>query len=225
MLLTLSGVLDAETLAHVQAESERLTWTDGSATAGGDARRVKQNQQASLRGSAVEPLRKTLETAVKSHPVLKAAAQPRRFSNFLLSKTETGGGYGLHIDNALMGTGADRMRSDLSFTLFLSDPGTYEGGELTIEHPGMSQALKPAAGDLVLYPSTSLHHVAPVTSGTRLACIGWIESLVPDAAQREILFDLENLRAELRETLPPESAARLTLSKSIANLLRLWAQP
>lgn len=225
MLLTISDVLDAETLGLIQTRAPGLKWKDGTSTAGASARRVKKNEQASLATEHASELRIALEDAIQTHPVLTAAAQPRRYSAFLLSRTNAGGGYGLHIDNALMGKGASRLRSDLSFTLFLSDPDSYTGGELTIEHPGFSQALKPNAGDLVLYPSTSLHHVAPVTSGTRLACIGWIESLVPDAAQREILFDLENLRADLRAAMSPEAPELLTLSKSIANLLRLWVKP
>ena len=130
----------------------------------------------------------------------------------------------MHIDNALMARGGEKLRTDISFTLFLSEPDSYEGGELVIEHPGFSQALKPAAGDLVLYPSTSLHEVRPVTSGQRLVCVGWAESRVRDAAQREILFDLENISASLRASDTADAMTRLTLSKSISNLLRLWAE-
>jgi PKHD-type hydroxylase len=156
--------------------------------------------------------------------VVKAAAQPRRFSPVIISRTGVGGKYGAHVDNALMGRGAQRLRTDLSFTLFLTPPGEYEGGELVIHAAGMTQELKGEAGNLVLYPSGSIHEVKPVTKGTRIVCIGWIESTVADAAQREMLFDLENLRTALRQQLPAQSAELLTLDKTIANLLRMWAR-
>ena len=181
---------------------------------------MKHNAQADLSSRTGSKLRKMLKAAISGHPVLRAAAQPKRFSKLLVSRTETGGGYGLHVDNAFMGDGADRIRTDLSFTLFLSDPDTYAGGELSTEHAGLTQALKPPAGDLVLYPSTSLHEVKPVTSGTRLACVGWIESHVRSAEDREILFDLENLRASLAQRHDPQSPEMLTLAKTISNLLR-----
>ena len=120
--------------------------------------------------------------------------------------------------------GAQRLRTDLSFTLFLTPPGEYEGGELVIHAAGMTQVLKGEAGNLVLYPSGSIHEVKPVTKGTRIVCIGWIESTVADPAQREMLFDLENLRTALRQQLPAQSAELLTLDKTIANLLRMWAR-
>jgi PKHD-type hydroxylase len=142
----------------------------------------------------------------------------------LVSRTQAGGGYGLHVDNPFMGEGSARLRTDLSFTLFLSDPGNYEGGELEIETAGFTQSLKLPAGDLVLYPSTSLHRVADVRSGTRLVCVGWIESLVPDAGERELLFDLENLKATLAQSHAPQSPEMLTLSKTISNLLRKFSR-
>ena len=122
-----------------------------------------------------------------------------------------------------MGDGAAQLRTDLSFTLFLSDPEDYDGGELSIEHVGLTQRLKPLAGDLVLYPSTSLHEVRPVTRGTRFACVGWIESAVRAPEDREILFELENLRASLSGRLDPQSLDMLTLSKALANLKRRFA--
>ena len=185
---------------------------------------VKRNQQADLSSRAGARLSATVLQALDKHPVVQAAAWPKRFSKLILSRTGTGGGYGLHVDNALMGLSERKLRTDLSFTLFLSDPETYDGGELLIEQVSGTQTYKPAAGDLVLYPSSSLHQVAPVTRGERLACVGWIESLVRDEAQRQILFDLETLRAELLRTIPAEDLRLLTLSKCIANLLRQWAE-
>ena len=121
-----------------------------------------------------------------------------------------------------LGSGVRRLRTDLSFTIFLSDPSTYDGGELAVDTPSGEHIVKPDAGDLVLYPSTTLHEVRPVTSGERVVCVGWIESAVRDAAAREILFDLENLRATLVQQHDAQSPEMLTLAKAISNLLRLW---
>lgn len=223
MLLTLSGVLSADQLAEARRLAEGLAWRDGADTAGPVARSVKRNQQADLTTRSGAKLRDLLTAAVQSHPVLIAAAQPKRFSPVLVSKTGPGGGYGLHIDNPWMGSGEARLRTDLSFTLFLSDPADYDGGALDIENAGFTQSLKPRAGDLVLYPTTRLHQVAEVTHGERLVCVGWIESLVPDESAREILFDLENLRATLAPHHAQQSPEMLTLQKTIANLLRRFS--
>ena len=224
MPLLIANVLDAEKLTTARELAGTLSWRDGAETAGATARAVKHNTQADLSSRTGVKLREMLREAITRHPVLRAAAHPKRFSNLLVSKTEPGGSYGLHVDNAFMGSGEARLRTDLSFTLFLSDPETYEGGQLVVELAGMQQSFKPVAGDLVLYPSTSLHQVAPVTSGTRLACVGWIESAVPDAAARDILFDLENLRASLAAQYPAQSPEMLTLAKTISNLLRRFGQ-
>ncbi|MHA7901515.1 MAG: Fe2+-dependent dioxygenase [Henriciella sp.] len=220
MLITIPGLLDQQALAEARALAATLAWRDGASTAGRMAKAVKHNSQADLSSRTGAKLRDSLMAAVTGHLVLRAAAQPKRFSKLLVSKTEAGGGYGLHIDNAFMGEGAERIRTDLSFTLFLTDPTDYEGGELSIEHAGLTQALKLSAGDLVLYPSTTLHEVRAVTSGTRLACVGWIESHIRSTEDREILFDLENLRASLAQRHDPQSPEMLTLAKTISNLLR-----
>jgi len=222
MMITLSGVLNPDQVREVTTLASGLAWRDGTATAGPTAREVKRNEQADLGGATGSVVKKILQEAIETHPVLRAAAQPRRFSPLLVSRTGPGGGYGRHVDNPFMGTGERRLRTDLSFTLFLSDPASYEGGELAVETAAGEHVVKPPAGDLVLYPSTTLHEVRPVTSGERMVCVGWIESAVRDAAAREILFDLENLRATLAASHASQSPEMLTLSKTIANLLRLW---
>ena len=222
MMLTLSGVLTPAQITEVTGLAGALSWREGTMTAGPTARQVKRNEQAELTGATGTVLKKILEEAIKTHPVLRAAAQPRRFSSLMISRTGPGGGYGRHIDNAFMGQGDRRLRTDLSFTLFLSDPASYEGGELAVETATGEHVVKPPAGDLVLYPSTTLHEVRPVTAGERMVCVGWIESAVRDAAAREILFDLENLRATLATQHSDQSPEMLTLAKTISNLLRLW---
>jgi PKHD-type hydroxylase len=224
MVLLINLIDDPAHLAAIGEHIALLEWRDGRETAGSVARAVKRNLQAAMGSVAGRRLQDELAALVADHPVLKAAAQPRRFSPLIISKTGVGGQYGAHVDNALMGKGAQRLRTDLSFTLFLTPPQEYDGGELVVHAAGMTQELKGEAGQMVLYPSGSIHEVRPVTRGERIVCIGWIESLVADAARREMLFDLENLRAALRQQLPAQSAELLTLDKTIANLLRMWAR-
>jgi PKHD-type hydroxylase len=226
MVLLVSAISDAEQLATIGERVALLEWRDGRASAGPVARAVKRNLQAVTGTTPARTLAQDVQRILADHPVLRAAARPRRFSNLIISRTEDGGHYGLHVDNAVMKSAAgEAMRTDLSFTLFLTAPEHYEGGELVIHSAGGTQEVKGAPGELVLYPSTALHEVRPVTRGARIVCIGWIESMIADAPAREILFDLENLRASLRQTLPAQSPESLTLDKTIANLLRRWSQP
>lgn len=224
MILVINALDDAAHLAALQERIGMLEWRDGRETAGAVAREVKRNLQAAMESAPGRALQDELARLIEDNSVIKAAAQPRRFSPLLISKTGVGGQYGAHVDNAMMGKGAQRLRTDLSFTMFLTPPSEYEGGELVIHAAGMTQEMKGEAGYLVLYPSGSIHEVKPVTRGERIVCVGWIESLVADAGQREMLFDLENLRAALRQKLPAQSAELLTLDKTIANLLRMWAR-
>ena len=224
MLLVINAIDDAGHLAPLAERIALLEWRDGRETAGAVAREVKRNLQAAMDSTAGRRLADELLPLIADNSVLKAAAQPRRFSPLIISKTADGGHYGPHVDNALMGKGAHRVRTDLSFTLFLTPPDQYEGGELVVHTAGMTQEVKGEAGHLVLYPSGSIHEVRPVTRGERIVCIGWIESMIADSTRREMLFDLENLRSALRRQLPSQSAELLTLDKTIANLLRMWAQ-
>ncbi|MDT8279551.1 MAG: Fe2+-dependent dioxygenase [Erythrobacter sp.] len=224
MILDINALSDAEHLAALRARIDLLEWRDGRETAGGVARQVKRNLQAAMDTAAGRRVQDELLPIIAENAVVKAAAQPRRFSPLIISKTEVGGQYGAHVDNALMGKGSARLRTDLSFTLFLTPPSQYDGGELVIHAAGMTQEVKGEAGHLVLYPSASIHEVKPVTRGTRIVCVGWIESVIVDQAQRDMLFDLENLRTALRQTLPLQSTELLTLDKTIVNLLRMWAR-
>ena len=224
MILTVRAIEDAAALAALGSRIDSLEWRDGRATAGATAQAVKRNLQAVLSGREGDALHADLMRIVSENPVVKAAAQPRRFSRLLVSRTRDEGHYGAHVDNALMGRREDRMRTDISFTLFLTAPEDYEGGELVIHAAGVTQWVKPQAGEVVLYPSSSIHEVRPVTAGIRTACVGWIESWIADQAQREMLFDLENLRVSLRAQMPRQSAEVLTLDKTIANLMRMWGR-
>lgn len=223
MILTIADLFSADDLAEIRKDLALVQWRDGAETAGATAKAVKRNEQADLSSRAGTRLKEKLGKMIESHPVLLAYARPAQFTRLLISRTRNGGGYGHHVDNPFMDMGGGkRVRTDLSFTLFLNEPDDYEGGDLSIELAGVTHRVKEKAGDLVIYPSTTLHAVEPVTSGERLVCIGWIESLVRSGEEREILFDLENLKAELASRYDANSPEMLILSKTSANLKRMW---
>lgn len=198
-------------------QSEGALWEPGSLTAGSVARQTKTNWQLQRDSPLFNDLQQQLVEAMLDHPLLLAAALPLRIHSVLFSRSEAGEGYGRHVDNAFMAGG----RTDLSFTLFLSDPADYEGGELTIEYPDRAEAFKLPAGHAIVYPSTALHQVEPVLSGRRLVAVGWIQSVIRDAQQRELLFELEAACKSMAGRLGRCEELDL-LYKCHANLLRLW---
>ena len=217
MQIVIGNVLSADEVALVRAALARANFEDGRETAGFAARLVKNNRQANDR--KLETVRRLAEERISANDVFAMAVRPKALTSVMFSAYESGMHYGSHVDDALMAG----MRTDVSFTLFLSDPGAYDGGELVIESASGEDAVKLPAGSLVAYPSTALHHVAAVTRGTRLAAFGWARSLVRDAARREMLFDLDTARRQLfaREG---KSAEYDLVSKSLANLLRMWVE-
>lgn len=218
MMLEIPEVLDSHTLTAVQEIAQRDDlFIDGKTTAGWHARDRKNNLQA-REGGLVTGLLKKVEQAVMEHPLVQAAAQPRNVAKLLLSRYEPGMFYGNHVDNALM----NGQRTDLSFTLFITAPETYSGGELIIDETAGERHIKLPAGSLFLYPSSSLHRVAEVTQGRRIAVVGWLRSYVRDTHQREVLFDIERAIHELRQGPDGRQALELLL-KTRSNLLRLWA--
>jgi PKHD-type hydroxylase len=219
MMLRIAGLLDAESLAALRdALADTGLFADGLATAGWHARAVKHNLQA-RRGGIVDDALARIRRALLGHEVFVAAARPKAIPQLLISRYEPGMSYGSHVDDALMGG----VRTDLSFTLFLAEPESYEGGALIIDDAYGEREVRLPAGELFLYPSTTLHRVAPVTDGVRLAAVGWVRSFVRDPGQREILFDLETA---LRDVHAREGKSPLfdTLAKTRTNLLRLWAE-
>jgi len=223
MSVILQQVLEADDVARVCGELEGLAWVAGTRTAGASARGVKHNLQADGAHPRVQALERFVVEALRRHPLFAIAARPARLTRVMFSRYEPGMTYGAHTDDALMGKGEDTLRTDLAFTLFLSQPDVYEGGALTIESALGEQAIKLEAGDAILYPCGAIHHVASVTTGVRLAAVGWVQSFVADAAQREILFDLSVARTRLAES-GAEREHLLLLDKSISNLLRMWAR-
>jgi PKHD-type hydroxylase len=219
MIMQIEGVVAPEAVAAltVALSEEGATFVPGVATAGWHARTVKNNQQAS--GNAARSATAAVEKALLANPLFKAAARPKQLVGLLVSRYGPGMEYGLHVDDALM----HGVRTDLSFTVFLSGPDTYEGGELVIEGNDADSAIKLAAGSVVIYPTTSLHRVAPVTAGERLVVVGWVRSLIRRADQREVLFDLDAVVADMRKAgqMTPDLARIL---KVRANLQRMWVE-
>ena len=219
MQVAIGSVLSSEEVATVVATLERARFVDGSATAGFAARTVKNNRQAAGSDRSLETIRKLVAERILGNDVFRLAVRPKVLSPLLFSRYETGMHYGSHIDDALM----DGMRTDVSFTLFLCDPGSYDGGELTIESASGEEIFKLDAGSLIAYPSTTLHRVTAVTRGARLAAAGWARSFIRDGARRELLFDLDTARRQMFER-DGKSAEFDLISKSLANLMRMWVE-
>ena len=223
MLIPVDNVLDAAEVAAFRARLADAPWTDGRITAGHQSAQVKRNIQLPSDCAEARELSDAILAKLERHPLFVTAALPRRVFPPLFNRYDAGMGFGNHIDNALRGE-HDPIRTDLSATLFLSDPGEYDGGELVIEDLFGTHAVKLPAGSMVLYPSSSVHRVTTVTRGSRVAAFFWIQSLVRDAAHRRVLLELDlaiqRLRAGHGEL--PELVA---LSGVYHNLLREWAEP
>jgi PKHD-type hydroxylase len=218
MILAISDILSHGDVIALRDGVARASFLPGGTTAGWAAQPVKSNLQAHD-SPEVDAMRSLVRTRLIEHPVFALAARPKTIIGPLFARYQPGHAYGTHVDNALMG-GA---RSDLSFTLFLTDPADYDGGELVIDTPSGEEAFKLAAGSVVTYPATSLHRVMPVTRGERLGAAGWVRSYLRDPAQRELLFDLETARRRLFEREGKTAEADL-LAKCAANLMRMWCE-
>ena len=221
MMLTIPNVLTSEELNSVVSSLDASDFVDGKTTAGWHAKLVKQNTQLKNEASYSQDLKEVIKTALRRNPLFQIAVQPRLIHSMLFSRYESGMSYGSQIDNALMG-GQDFWRSDVSLTLFLSSPSSYGGGELVIEGVEGETTFKLEAGSAIVYPSSTLHRVNPVTEGVRLVAVAWVQSLVRDPHKREILFDLDVARRALFEKQGKTTEFDL-ISKSHANLLRQWA--
>ncbi len=219
MLIMIANVLDAENVQWLRDNLAQVRYVDGRQTAGREARLVKRNDQVDRADPLLARIQDLVTDRLLDHQLFRMAARPHLVRPPLFSRYEPGMAYGSHVDDAIMGG----MRTDLSVTVFLSDPEDYDGGELVIESAAGEQDVKLAAGDAVVYPTTFLHRVAPVTKGERLAAVTWVRSLVRDSAKREMLFDLETARHALFERLGKTPELDL-LAKTQSNLLRRWAE-
>jgi PKHD-type hydroxylase len=217
MRLAIADVLTGAQLGELRAMLARGTFEDGRRTAGSAARSVKQNLQLPPGSPVYAEAAALVGATLTDNETFQSAALPRTMSQPLFSRYESGMAYGPHVDNALMQ--APTLRSDLAFTLFITDPGDYAGGELVLMDAEGDSSVKLPAGALYLYPATTLHRVEAVTAGRREVCVGWIQSLVRDPRVREMIFDLARAKALA------SGDARDLVAKTLANLLRLHAEP
>ena len=225
MMIQVPEVLSGAQLSEVRRLIDGAEWVDGNATSGAQAALAKRNRQLAEDSPAAKRAGEIVLDALGRKPLFMAAALPARVWPPLFNRYAGGEQFAIHVDNAvrLQRGGIERLRSDLSATLFLSDPDTYEGGELTVEDTYGAHSVKLAAGDLILYPASSLHHVTPVTSGERVASFFWVQSMVRDEAQRRVLFDLDLAVQRLAGELGQGHASVVALTGTYHNLLRMWA--
>lgn len=226
MYLVIDNVLTGEALARAQALLADAPWTDGRATAGYQSAAVKRNEQLPERHPLTQQLQEIVEGGLAQSLLFQSAALPRHIFPPLFNRYASGHDFGTHVDNAIRQTpGGAALRTDLSATLFLADPASYDGGELEVEDGSASHRFKLAAGSMLLYPATTLHRVTPVTRGARLASFFWVQSLVADAGRRAILFDIDLGIQSLRPRVGDQDPALVALTGVYHNLLRQWAQP
>ena len=225
MMIIIDDLLNAETVVQFRQQLAAADWIDGRATAGSLSGMVKSNEQVDDACPTGRALRAQLLRAVNAHPRVTSAALPNRIYPPRFNRYRDGGHFGIHVDGSLMRHIDDPalLRSDVSATVFLSEPHEYDGGELTIETDFGAHAVKLPAGSMVLYPSSSLHQVTPVTRGARIAAFFWIQSLVRDPGERALLFDLDQTIQQLRVDLPGDDARVVALTGTYHNLLRRWA--
>ena len=224
MLLPIPKVLTASEVSEYRRLLDATDWIDGRVTAGHQSAKAKHNEQLPEDSPIAKQLGASVVAALERHPLFISAALPAKIFPPLFNRYSAGQSFGLHVDNAVrqVRNTAHRVRTDISATLFLSAPEEYEGGELAIESTYGAQRVKLAAGDLVLYPATSLHRVEPVTRGARVASFFWIQSMVRDDAQRTLLFDLDTAIQRIA-TDAPDHPSVVQLTGVYHNLLRQWA--
>ena len=227
MPIHLKNLLTPEELAQARAllTAEGAPWIDGRRSAGAQAAQVKNNRQLAQDWPGAGTLRALVRAALQRDALFLSAALPRRIFNPLFNRYEGAANhYGAHVDNAVLHAREpeQQVRADLSCTLFLAAPEDYEGGELVVHGTWGPQAVKLPAGDAVLYPSTAVHEVRPVTRGARLASFFWVESMVRSSEQRRLLFELDMALLQLRQR-HGESPETTRLTGTYHNLLRMWA--
>ena len=225
-MLNVIPVFDSATAAAIRQRLEQATWVDGKVTAGHQSARAKHNRQLDEADPVARELGEVVMQALGGNTEFHAAALPQAVFPPLFNRYEGGGRFGTHVDNALRQHAATgrRIRTDLSATLFFSEPDSYDGGDLVIEDTYGEQRIKLPAGQMVLYPSTSLHRVEPVTRGARISAFFWLQSLVRDDGQRRLLLELDESTRQLA-TENPDHPVAVKLTGIYHNLLRRWAEP
>ena len=226
MLLHVRQVLTPEELGAIRKTLAAVPWGDGRATSGAQSKQAKNNEQVAQGRPELPGLQETVLAALSRHAMFFSAALPRRILPPMFNRyAGSTNAFGDHVDNAVRfvpGSG-ERVRSDISCTLFLADPGEYDGGELVIEDTFGGRSVKLPAGDMLLYPGTSVHRVEPVTRGARVASFFWVESMVRSVEQRRLLFEMDGHLMRLRSSIGEADPAVIGLTGTYHNLLRLWA--
>ncbi len=227
MLLHIPEVFTKDEVNALRQKLDEGPWADGNMTSGHQSATAKRNLQLPEECDVAREVSALVVQALNANPMFVAAALPHTIFPPLFNRYEGGGQFGTHVDNAIRqqrGGAGVRIRSDLSATLFLSEPGDYDGGELVVEEMYGAQSIKLPAGDLVLYPSKSLHHVTPVTRGARVSSFMWLQSLVRDDGDREMLFRLDVATQRVATEKGPKDQAVIELTGVYHNLLRRWAE-
>lgn len=223
MLLEIKSLINEAQIQKIQEILSSTAFVDGKATAGKAAERVKNNLESSMEPEKQQLLNRILMASLGNNQQFKSFALPNRMADFIFSRYKPGMTYGDHVDDPIMGGGSGRFRTDVSMTIFLNNPSDYEGGELTVRTPFGDKLVKLNAGDAVVYPSASVHQVAPVISGVREVALTWMQSYVRDAARRELLFELDQAREKMLNEAP-EAQETKYVDRSYVNLLRMWAE-
>ncbi len=223
MILILDNLLTAAEVTSLREALASAKFVDGKATAGEAVRSVKNNLQTTAQqGPGLDPSQKMVQAALLKSEAFTHAVLPRRILPCMFNRYDGGMSYGGHVDNAIMG-GGDAMRADVSLTLFLTAPEDYDGGELVIATDGEAKRVKLPAGSAVAYNSTTIHRVEPVTRGSRLAAVTWVQSFVREENRREILSELAETARWARANAPGSPEA-MKIAKVRANLMRMWAE-
>lgn len=220
MLLIVPGVLKRDELALAREWLSGTRFVDGKASAGAAARRVKKNVEAERAG--LERLDELVMGALTRHPAYRGGALPLHAATPMYVRYAPGMEYGDHLDDPIMGAGGVMYRSDVAVTVFLNAPEEYDGGALVIRHAAGEQSVKLPAGDAVLYPAGTIHHVSPVTRGERLVAVTWVQSVVRDPARRELLYGLNLAREKLLQEAPGAEATA-QVNAAYLNLIRMWS--
>ena len=223
MLLTIPDVLNQHQLKNVRDLLQNADYVDGRLSAGITARKVKKNHELATDSKLHGQLNNIVMNALFNNPLYQAAVLPHRIATPFYARYEPGEAYGQHVDDPIMGPMQGRYRTDVSTTLFISDPNDYEGGETVIQTQIGEQKIKLSAGSAVTYPSGSLHYVAKVTKGTRLVAVTWAQSLIRDAEKRELLFNLHKTRETLQKKYPDDKEV-VKVDHTYINLMRMWSE-
>jgi len=225
MMIHVPGVLGADQVARCRDVMLKAAWVDGRVTAGHQSAQVKNNLQLPENSAEARELGNIVIEALGRSNLFMSAVLPKQVFPPLFNRYDTGMTFGAHVDNAVRGIAGSgmRIRTDVSSTLFISGPDDYDGGELVVEDTYGSHAVKLPAGDMIVYPATSLHHVTPITRGARIASFFWTQSMVRDESRRSLLFDLDMAIVRLGRD-HPEHASVVELTSVYHNLLRQWAE-